>query len=93
MNTFVMNRFDHYFEIDTQQIIVSSKQFDGCSFFKNEDALHQAVCSKTGSSLDEVKGFTFFITKKDGLPVLFDDRSIPNEIDGPVETFVSEFML
>lgn len=90
---FVMNDYGHYFEIDTKKIIVSSEQFDECRFFDNEEALLQAVCSKTGCSLDEVEGSTFFITKKDGLPVVIDDRCCTAEIEGPVETFVSEFIL
>lgn len=90
---FVMNECGHYFEIDTNEIIVSREQFNECHFFDNEEALLQAVCSKTGCSLDEVSGSTFYITKKDGLPVVIDDRCIAARIDEPVGTFVSTFFL
>jgi hypothetical protein len=90
---FVMNEHCHFFEIDTKEIIVNSELFHECRFFDNEEALLQAVCSMTGCSLDEVEGSTFLITKKDGLPVVVDDRCFAGRIDGAVETFVSTFVL
>lgn len=90
---FVMNECDHYFEIDTKEIIVSRERFNECSFFDDEKALLQAVCSKTGCSLDDVEGSTVLITKKDGQPVVVDDRGFADGIDGPVEAFVSTFVL
>lgn len=90
---FVMNKCGHYFEIDTNEITVSRERFDECQFFDNEEALLQAVCSKTGCSLDEVEGSTFYITKKDGVPVVIDDRCITAGINEPVGTFVSTFFL
>lgn len=90
---FVMNQYGHYFEIDTNEIIVSSEQFNECNFFDNEEALLQAVCSKTGCGIDEVEGTTFVVTNKNGLPVSIDDRGVAEIIDGSVEAFVSTFML
>lgn len=90
---FVMNQHGHYFEINTKEIVVSNEQFYECRFYDNEDALVRAVCSKTGCSIDEVEGSTFLITKRDGQPVVIDDRCIADGIDGSVETFISTFSL
>ena len=90
---FVMNQHGHFFEINTKEIVVSNEQFHDCRFFDNEEALLRAVCSKTGCSIDEVEGSTFLITKRDRQTVVIDDRCIANGIDGPVETFVSTFLL
>lgn len=90
---FVMNEHDHFFEINTKEIVVSDEQFHKCSFFDNEEALLLAVCNKTKCSLEEVEGSTFYITMRNGLPVAIDDRCFAHEIDEPVEKFVSEFFL
>lgn len=90
---FVMNEQGHFFEIDTKEIVVSPEHFHHCRFYDNEEALLRAVCRKTECSLDEVEGSTFLITKRHGQPVVINDRCFADEIDGPVETFVSKFLL
>ena len=90
---FVMNKHGHFFEINTKEIVVSKEQFNECRFFDNEEALLREVCSKTGCSLEEVEGSTFYISMRNGQPVAIDDRCFVNEIEEPVEKFVSEFLL
>lgn len=90
---FVMNERGHYFEINIKEVLVSKEQFHECCFFDNEEALLQAASSKSGCSLEEVEGYTFYITMRDGQPVVINDRCFAHKIDEPVETFVSTFLL
>lgn len=90
---YVLNQHGHYFAINTDEVEVSKDQLQSCRFFDDEKQLLQAVCKESQCDLEEVEGSTFYIAKRNGSPVMIDDRGFPHEIDGPVEQFLANFQL
>lgn len=89
---FVLNENGHYFEIDTQKMVVDKEQLHGCRFFDDSKALLETVCREQDCEFEEVAGSIFYITIRDGQPVMIDDRGFASSIDEPIETFVSTFI-
>ncbi|RRV08754.1 hypothetical protein EGJ28_15895 [Stutzerimonas xanthomarina] len=90
---FVLNQNGHYFEIDTQTLSFAKDDLQNCRIFDEETALLEEVCRRDGLEVEDIAGSTFFITVKNGTPVMIDDRCITHSIDTSVEMFVSEFAL
>lgn len=90
---FLLNENGHYFEIDTAKVPVSQEAFKGCRFFDDQDSMLKTVCAESDLELDEVEGTTYFITERNGQPVVIDDRGFATVIDEPVEVYLSEFAL
>lgn len=90
---FVLNKNGHYFEINTKEVVVCKERFEECRFFDDERAMLEVVCSADGLTLEEVEGSTFYITMREGRPMLIDDRCYAHAIDEPVEAFVADFAL
>jgi len=51
------------------------------------------VCLQDGLEVEDIEGSTFFITVRNGMPVMIDDRCITHSIATSVEMFVSQFAL
>lgn len=90
---FLMNKNGNYFEINTKEVSVDKERLYECRFFDTGKALLEAVSSADGGSVEELEGTAFYITMRDGNPVMFDDRGFPHEIEGSVESFITLFEL
>ena len=92
-NIFLLNPHGHYFEIDSQAFRLNRDDYQGCRFFDNEESLLQAVCADQGLCMDEVSGSTFYVTQRNGEPVIIDDRAIPTAVDAPLADYLTQFEL
>ncbi len=90
---FLLNTNGHYFEIDTAKVPVTQESFQGCRFFDDEKTLLETVCAESDLDLEDIEGTTFYVTERDGQPVVIDDRGFATAIDEPVEAYLSEFAL
>lgn len=88
---FILNKTQHYFEVNTQLVAVNKTALQDCQLFDNEKALLEAVCAATGCEMDEVAGSVFYITMRDGGPVMVDDRGFAYGFDVTVEDYISNF--
>ncbi len=88
---FTLNKTQHYFEVNAQEVVVDRNALQDCQLFDNEKALLEAVCAATGCDMDEIEGSVFYITMRNGEPVMVDDRGFASVIEGTVEDFISNF--
>jgi hypothetical protein len=89
---FIINKNGHYFEIDSN-LHIDSKAFYGCQFFETEQEMLKEVCKQQDLEMDEVEGSTLYVTEQKGAIFVINDRCDKEEVEGAVETFLSEYEL
>jgi len=92
-NLFVMNSRGHYFEVNLRDVAVDKGRLRDCQLYDSEAALMQEVARQTGCSVNEVVGSAFYITMRNGLPTIIDDRGNAEAIEATIEDFISDFEL
>lgn len=94
-NVYVLNENGVYFMID--QFVDTSTNLlidKGCKVFDNIDSLYDAVQDENGLERDEVEGNELRIFERNGDTFCYDQvRDHEEEIGGPVEFFVSEYVV
>ena len=93
VNLFLLNAYGHYFEMNMAEATLDKSHLRDCQIFDNKPALMSAVCAATGCDLEDVEGSIFYITMRNGEPVMIDDRGFAQAINGAVEEFIAGFVL
>lgn len=89
---FIINQYGHYFEIDSN-LDVDTNAFTDCLFFENEQSMLEAVCEQQSLEMDEVEGSTLYVTEQQGTIFVINDRCDKEEVEGAVETYLSDYQL
>lgn len=90
---FVVNRLGHFFEVNTATMTVDKGKFDGCMFFDTEDQMVEHLCGVHNLDADEVRGYAYYLTFRDGQTLLIDDRGMAEVVEDQPEAALSEFAL